>query len=195
MNRRVGAGAGGQGSICHGRLCPGEVLHANVMRVEIVAHALLSPFHACHGCVHTMPGTSTKLCCTQESHGVHPHLPRQLLASRPLSVSIQEHQLGTEALPRCARASALAITLPFPCHSPAIPFPCAGPATGYCTHDPPCLAPGAQYQGNLRLWAAARIQGYLNPNQNSYMGPANQWDAEQQWLFDNVVETLVVHLH
>jgi hypothetical protein len=46
-----------------------------------------------------------------------------------------------------------------------------------------------------RLWAAARIKGYLNNNQLCYMGPANQWDAEQQWMFDRVVEALVMNLH
>ncbi len=50
-----------------------------------------------------------------------------------------------------------------------------------------------QYQGNLRLWGAQRIAGYLNQANANYMGPANQWDAEQQWLFEWVLETLLVH--
>ncbi len=65
--------------------------------------------------------------------------------------------------------------------------------TGYCTHEPPCLAPGRQYQCNLRLWGAQRISGYLNTANVNYMGPANQWDANQQWLFEWVLETLLVH--
>ncbi len=49
------------------------------------------------------------------------------------------------------------------------------------------------YMRAQRLWAAARIDGYLDPQNAKYMGPADQWDAEQQWMFDRVAEALVVH--
>jgi hypothetical protein len=75
----------------------------------------------------------------------------------------------------------------------ARPICCAGPATNFCTHDPPCLAPGREYQGNLRLWAASRIHGYLTSANANYMGPADQWTADQQWLFEWVLEALLVH--
>jgi hypothetical protein len=39
------------------------------------------------------------------------------------------------------------------------------------------------------------MASYLNPSNVNYMGPANQWNAEQQWMFDWVAEALVVHLH
>jgi hypothetical protein len=111
------------------------------------------------------------------------------MVGRPCGVPAQEHQHGTALLPWYEHKAEAHMRA----HALSWLILCAGPATGYCTHDPPCLAPGALYQGNLRLWGAARIIGYLQRGNLCYMGPANQWDDEQQWMFDRVIETLLVH--
>jgi len=55
------------------------------------------------------------------------------------------------------------------------------PGTGYCTHNPPCMAAGGLYCGIVRKLAFSRVRGYLTPGRACYPGPAAESDNKYLW--------------